>query len=117
MSIHRIPSSFLISEGFPVIRDHWALCKAWDDILDDSCGNFHIEGADDVNIDEQFSASEILYRLCRRTYDMAFAQWSERFINLNDGGYLNKAYEQRAADCWSIEMEKKDSKWKEKSEE
>jgi len=115
--IYNIPSAFLKEEGFPVVIDDARLSGLFDDHMDDQSEWLRIGSVDGVGIDEQFSPSEVLYRLARREYDRAFQQWSIWYKPLKDGGYLHQDYEQRAADCWSIEMEKKDSKWKEKSEE
>lgn len=114
--IYNIPSAFLKEEGFPVVLNDTRLSCLFDDRLDDEFKWLSISSIDGIDIDAQFSPSEALYRLARREYDRAYQQWSIWYKPLKDGGYLHQDYEQSAADCWSVEMEKKKSKWKEKSE-
>ena len=114
--IYNIPSDFLRQEGFTVLRDDHALSKAFDENLDQQNPTMYIDAVDGTVIDEQFTPSEILYRLARREYDRAYSQWSTHYKLLKDGSCLHEDDAQAAWDCWSIEMEKKESKWKEKSE-
>ena len=102
---HRIPSKFLQDEGFPVVVDEARLSGLFDDHMDDQSKWLYIDSVDGVNIDEQFSPSEVLYRLARREYDRAFQQWSMQYVSLSDGSYLHKDYEQSAWDCWAAHCE------------
>ena len=114
--IYNIPSAFLKEEGFPVVASLQRLSGTFDDRMDEEFEWLRIGSVDGVDIDEQFSPSEVLYRLSPREHDRAFQQWSMQYLALSDGGYLHKDYEQSASDSWVVEMEKKKSKWKEKRE-
>ena len=114
--IYNIPSAFLKEEGFPVVASLQRLSGTFDDRMDEEFEWLRIGSVDGVDIDEQFSPSEVLYRLSPREHDRAFQQWSMQYVALSDGGYLHKDYEQSASDSWVVEMEKKKSKWKEKRE-
>lgn len=103
--IYNIPSKFLQEEGFPVVIDDARLSSLFDDHMDDQSEWLRIGNVDGIDIDEQFSPSEVLYRLARREYDRAFQQWSMRYCALKDGAYLPSDYAQAAADCWSIHCE------------
>ena len=101
----KIPSEFLTREGFTVIRDYDCLNRLFDLHLDDQNKLMHLDSVDGVSIDEQFSPSEVLYRLARREYDRAFQQWSLQYEQLNDGSYLHKEDVAAAQDCWVIHCE------------
>lgn len=103
--IYNIPSKFLQDEGFPVVIDDARLSGLFDDHMDDQSDWLRIGSVDGVGIDEQFSPSEVLYRLARREYDHAFQQWSVQYVLLKDGSFLHQDYAQRAWDCWSIHCE------------
>lgn len=102
---HRIPSKFLQDEGFPVVAHDAQLSGIFDNQLNDQAKWLYIESVDGVSIDEQFSPSEVLYRLARREYDRAFEQWSMQYVHMSDGSYLHKDYEQSAWDCWVAHCE------------
>lgn len=101
----RIPTKFLKVEGFPVIGSFEELSRTFDNQLNDQAKWLYIESVDGVSIDEQFSPSEVLYRLARREYDRAFEQWSMQYVHMSDGSYLHKDYEQSAWDCWVAHCE------------
>lgn len=102
---HHIPSKFLKAEGFPVVDDMQRLSCLFDDHMDDELEWLRIPSIGDIEVNAQFSPSEVLYRLDRREYDRAFEQWSMQYVALNDGGYLHKEYERSAWDCWVVHCE------------
>lgn len=96
---HKVPSAFLKKEGFPVIN-HEALSYVFDCWLDENHPRLYIP-----LVDEQFSASEVLYRIARDSYDLAYSRWSQAYVQLQDGNFLHKDYAQSAWDCWTIECD------------
>ena len=104
-NVHRIPSKFLKDEGFPVADSLQRLSAVFDDRMDDEFEWLRIDSVDGVDIDAQFSPSEVLYRLSPREHDRAFQQWSMQYVALSDGGYLHKDHAQSAWDSWVIHCE------------
>ena len=98
----KIPADFLIREGFPVVDSLQRLSAVFDDRMDDEFEWLRIGSVDGVDIDEQFSPSEVLYRLSPREHDRAFQQWSMQYVALSDGGYLHKDHAQSAWDSWVV---------------
>ena len=107
VDIYNIPTDFLFDEGFDAVRDYAHLNRLFDEALDNSNEWLRITVLDGVNIDEHFTPSEVLFRMCRGVYERCFQQWSQNFCSLKDGGYLRKDYAQSAADCWAAHLEKK----------
>ena len=104
-NVHRIPSAFLKEEGFPVVASLQRLSGTFDDRMDEEFEWLRIGSVDGVDIDEQFSPSEVLYRLSPREHDRAFQQWAMQYVALSDGGYLHKDHAQSAWDSWMVHCE------------